>query len=85
MVAEKETKANNKITQDRILSLSEIADYLISKDICCKCGYKFRPGDINLYEDDSGYNILHYKTKQEIYFHCRSCHLNTYLKNIILH
>ncbi len=72
------------ITKDRILSLSEIADYLVSKNICCSCGYPFKSKDLMLYEHPEGYNIRLYKTKQEIYFNCKSCHKNTSLKNIIL-
>ena len=65
------------------MTINQISEFVISNQVRCGCGYKFRRGDIRNYGHDHGWNIAGYQKKQWVYFHCRACHYDTNLRKIL--
>jgi len=66
------------------MSLQEIAQHVVKKETACPvCQRKFRPGDINHYPHDGGWNICGFAKKQWVYFVCKACTITLNLNKIL--
>ena len=71
------------LESDDLLTLQDIANFVVSKKARCTCGCVWRRTDIRTYDHDGGYPVAGYERKQWIYFHCGACKCDQKLRNIL--